>query len=124
VDGHLTPLNNQLASGQTVEIITAKHARPNVAWLHFLRTGKARSGVRNFLKNQREDQAHDLGKRMLEKAMADLGLALNKLSADNLKNGLTEMDIPDLATLYTDIGLGRRLAPLVARHFLASDEEL
>lgn len=124
VDGHLTPLNNQLVSGQTIEIITAKHARPNIAWLHFLRTGKARSGVRNYLKNQREDKARNLGKRMLEKAMADLGLALKKLAPEHLENGLSEMGEPDLETLYTDIGLGRRLAPLVARHFLASDEEL
>src|SRR5699024_1110820 len=101
-----------------------KHARPNIAWLHFLRTGKARSGVRNYLKNQREDKARDLGKRMLEKAMADLGLTLKKLAPEHLENGLSEMDEPDLETLYTDIGLGRRLAPLVARHFLASDEEL
>ena len=61
IEGHLAPLNSQLQSGQTVEIITAKHARPNAAWLHFLKTAKARSGVRNFLKNQREDKGQIQG---------------------------------------------------------------
>ncbi|WP_423823177.1 bifunctional (p)ppGpp synthetase/guanosine-3',5'-bis(diphosphate) 3'-pyrophosphohydrolase [Salinisphaera sp. SPP-AMP-43] len=121
VDGHLAPLNNQLESGQTVEIITAKHARPNAAWLHFLKTGKARSGVRNYLKNQRDDKARELGERLLEKALADLGLSLRRLSRTDIDRGLAEMGEASLPALYSAIGLGRRLAPLVARHFLASD---
>ena len=121
VDGHLAPLNNQLQSGQTVEIITAKHARPNAAWLHFLRTGKARSGVRSYLKNQREDKARELGERLLEKSLSDLGLSLRRLSRSDIDRGLAEMGEASLPALYAAIGLGRRLAPLVARHFLASD---
>ena len=121
VDGNLAPLNSQLESGQTVEVITAKHARPNAAWLHFLKTAKARNGVRNFLKNQREDKAQRLGERLLDKALADLGLSLRRLSRSDIDRGLAEMEEPSLPALYTSIGLGRRLAPLVARHFLASD---
>src|SRR5699024_12210642 len=55
-----SPLNSQLESGQTIDIVTARHARPNAAWLHFLKTAKARNGVRNYLKNQREDKAEQL----------------------------------------------------------------
>ena len=121
VDGHLAPLNSQLESGQTVEIITAKHARPNAAWLHFLKTAKARTGVRNFLKNQREDKAQRLGERLLDKSLSDLGMSLRRLSRSDIERGLAEMEEPSLPDLYTAIGLGRRLAPLVARHFLESD---
>lgn len=121
VDGHLAPLNNQLVSGQTVEIITAKHARPNAAWLHFLRTAKARSGVRNYLKNQRDDKARELGQRLLDKSLSDLGLSLRRLSRSDIDRGLAEMGEHSLPALYSAIGLGRRLAPLVARHFLSGD---
>lgn len=121
VDGHLAPLNSQLESGQTIEIITAKHARPNAAWLHFLKTAKARNGVRNFLKNQRSDKAQRLGQRLLEKSLTDLGLSLRRLSRTDIDRGLAEMEQPSLPALYTDIGLGNRLAPLVARHFLSAD---
>ncbi len=121
VDGHLVPLNSLLESGQTVDIITAKHARPNAAWLHFLKTAKARTGVRNFLKNQRADKARRLGQRLLNKSLADLGLSLRRLSKADIERGLAQMNEPSLPALYTAIGLGRRLAPLVARHFLASD---
>ncbi len=121
VDGHLAPLNNQLVSGQPIDVITARGARPNAAWLHFLKTAKARNGVRNYLKNQREDKAERLGQRLLAKSLADLGLSLRKLSKADIERGLMEMNAPDQSSLYTDIGLGRRLAPLVARHFLSSD---
>lgn len=124
IDGHLAPLNSQLVSGQTVDIITAKHARPNAAWLHFLKTGKARVGVRKFLKNQRADKAERLGQRLLDKALADLGLSLRKLSHNEINRGLAELNEPNLCNLYTDIGLGKRLSPLVARHFLTGDSPL
>lgn len=119
VDGHLAPLNSQLISGEMVEVITAKHARPNAAWLHFLRTAKARAGVRNYLKNQREDKAERLGERLLDKALRDIGLSLRKLSRSDIDHALAEMEERDLRTLFCNIGLGKRLAPLVARHFLA-----
>lgn len=119
VDGHLAPLNSQLESGQVVEVITARHARPNAAWLHFLRTAKARTGVRHYLKNQREDKAERLGQRLLDKALRELGIARKHLTDADIARGLTELEVSDLASLYTDIGLGRRLAPLVARHFLS-----
>ncbi|GAB3680945.1 RelA/SpoT family protein [Salinisphaera aquimarina] len=121
VDGHLAPLNSQLESGQTVDVITAKHARPNAAWLHFLKTAKARNGVRNFLKNQRADKAERLGQRLLDKSLSDLGLSLRRLSRTDIDRGLSEMDEPSLPALYAAIGLGKRLAPLVARHFLSGD---
>src|SRR5699024_126059 len=121
IDNHLAPLNSQLESGQTVDIITARHARPNAAWLHFLKTGKARTGVRKFLKNQRADKAERLGQRLLDKALTNLGLSLRKLSRADVDRGLAEMEVDDLRTLYAEIGLGNRLAPLVARHFLTTD---
>ena len=50
IDKALAPLSTVLQSGQTVEVVTAKHAKPNLAWLSFVVTGKARSAIRHFLK--------------------------------------------------------------------------
>src|SRR5699024_4653452 len=80
-----------------------------------------RTGVRKFLKNQRADKAERLGQRLLDKALGDLGLSLRKLARSDIDRGLAEMGEPNLRNLYTDIGLGQRLAPLVARHFLSGD---
>lgn len=121
VDGHLASLASVLISGQMVEIITARHARPNAAWLHFLRTSKARAGVLSYLKTLRADKAKSLGHRLLDKSLRDLGLSARKLKNENIAPVLAQLEVADMDALYVSIGLGQRLAPLVARHFLPDD---
>lgn len=122
LDGNLEPLNSQLGNGQTVQIITSKHARPNAAWLNFVKTAKARSAIRNYLRNQREDEAVRLGRRLLEIALRGLDLPATVLKDDSLVSGALEAyKCSDLEELYAAIGTGQRLATLVARHFLPQD---
>ncbi|HEX4871949.1 MAG TPA: bifunctional (p)ppGpp synthetase/guanosine-3',5'-bis(diphosphate) 3'-pyrophosphohydrolase [Nevskiaceae bacterium] len=118
IDHQLEPLNSPLKNGQTVEIITARHARPNAAWLNFVKTAKARTHIRNYLKNQREDEAIRLGRRLLEIALRDLKVAPGVLREDIAEPVLHTLGLKDLEELFVTIGTGERLAPLVARHFL------
>ena len=118
VEGHLEPLNTPLKNGQTIEIITSKHARPNAAWLNYVKTAKARMRIRAFLKDQREDEAIRLGRRLLEIALRDLQLPANTLNATNVAPVLKSYQLDEVEDLYASIGTGERLAPLVARHFL------
>jgi len=118
IDQHLEPLNTTLKNGQTVEIITANHARPNAAWLNFVKTAKARHRIRNYLKNQREDEAVRLGRRLLEKSMRELKVPLNALKGEIAAAVLKVYGLSELEPLYLSIGLGQRLAPLVARQFM------
>ncbi|MBI2383055.1 MAG: bifunctional (p)ppGpp synthetase/guanosine-3',5'-bis(diphosphate) 3'-pyrophosphohydrolase [Gammaproteobacteria bacterium] len=123
VDQHLEPLNAILGNGQTVEIITASHARPNAAWLNFVKTAKARHCIRNFLKNQRADEAIRLGRRLLEKSLRELKVPLAALKDATGQAVLASFGLKDMEALYASIGLGQRLAPLVARHFLPTDSQ-
>ncbi|MDP3857232.1 MAG: bifunctional (p)ppGpp synthetase/guanosine-3',5'-bis(diphosphate) 3'-pyrophosphohydrolase [Stagnimonas sp.] len=118
VDGHLEPLNTPLKNGQTVEIITSRHARPNAAWLNYVKTAKARSRIRAFLKEQREDEAIRLGRRLLEIALRELKLPPSVLTAKAAAPVLASYKLDELEDLFISIGTGERLAPLVARHFL------
>ncbi|MGH8528531.1 MAG: RelA/SpoT family protein [Nevskiales bacterium] len=118
VDQHLAPLSTPLENGQTVEIITARTAMPNPAWLFFVRTIKARNAIRHYLKNQQVEQAEDLGRRLLNKSLRELGVAVRKLRDEQVQRALRQMNLPSLGQLYVSIGLGQRLAPLAARHFL------
>ncbi|MGQ0622000.1 MAG: RelA/SpoT family protein [Panacagrimonas sp.] len=118
IDGSLEPLNTPLKSGQSIEVITARHARPNAAWLHFVKTAKARSHIRNFLKNQREDEAVRLGRRLLEIALRELKVPLSALREERAEAVLKSFALQDVEELYATIGTGERLAPLVARRFL------
>jgi RelA/SpoT family (p)ppGpp synthetase len=68
VNGELVPLRTDLRNGDRVEIITASHAKPNPGWLQYVRTGKARSNIRHFLKTMQYEESASLGERRLEPA--------------------------------------------------------
>lgn len=121
VDNRLSPLSLELANGQTIEIVTAPNTRPNPAWLSFVITSKARSSIRNFLKNQQHSEAIDLGRRLLEKALTTQGSSLAQVPEENLKKALTEYNFASLDNLLEDIGLGNRVPQLEAARLLPDD---
>jgi len=124
IDRRLVPLRTQLENGQTVEIITAPNGRPNPAWLNFVVTAKARANVRHYLKNLKHEDAVELGKRMLERALATLSLKLTRVPEAQLEAVVKEFKLADQAELFESIGLGHHLAPLVARRLMpARDTE-
>ena len=118
VDRRLTPLRTVLRNGQTVEIITAKGATPNPSWVNFVVTAKARSAIRHYLKGLRRTEAIALGSRLLSQALREFGLALEDVKPEVQRAALGELGMKDLDELYEKIGLGERLAPLVARRLL------
>ncbi|MBV9620125.1 MAG: bifunctional (p)ppGpp synthetase/guanosine-3',5'-bis(diphosphate) 3'-pyrophosphohydrolase [Gammaproteobacteria bacterium] len=120
VDRRLTPLRTVLRNGQTVEIISAKGASPNPSWVNFVVTAKARSAIRHYLKGLRRTEAIALGARLLTQALGEFSMQLEGVSAEVLGAALGELGMKDLDELYEKIGLGERLAPLVARRLLPS----
>ena len=123
VDRRLTPLRAVLRNGQTVEIITAKGAVPNPAWVGFVVTAKARSAIRHYLKGLRRTEAIALGQRLLTQALAESHLSFEDVAAEARAAVLGELGMQDMNELYEKIGLGERLAPLVARRLLPAAAE-
>ncbi len=110
----LVPLRTVLRNGDHVEILTSKWGRPNPSWLDYVITSKARAQIRQYLKNLKRDESVQLGERLLEKALADLQLDPAAL-ADTVKQDLLRaLKLKSWADLLADIGLGNRLAPVVA----------
>jgi GTP diphosphokinase / guanosine-3',5'-bis(diphosphate) 3'-diphosphatase len=114
IDRRLVPLKTALGNGETVEVITARGARPNPNWVNFVTTAKARNAIRAYLKNLRRDEAQELGRRLLSQALRPYSMSLRRLSKARTGSLLTELGLDDLATLYEQLGLGERLAPVVA----------
>ncbi len=114
IDGELTPLSEQLESGQKVEIISTEGAQPNPNWLNFVVTAKARSAIRHFLKNQQHDESVDLGKRLLDRALANHGTAYNQLKKSQIKRLLKETSAPTFEHVLQQIGLGNSMPFAVA----------
>ncbi|HEY0939075.1 MAG TPA: bifunctional GTP diphosphokinase/guanosine-3',5'-bis pyrophosphate 3'-pyrophosphohydrolase [Steroidobacter sp.] len=118
VDRRLVPLRTPLRNGQTVEIITAKGATPNPAWVNFVVTAKARAAIRHYLKGLKQSEAIELGKRMLGQALQELSLVLKKIPEERLQSVAAELNLKTPDELFEKIGLGERLAALVARRLL------
>jgi GTP pyrophosphokinase len=118
VDRRLTPLRTVLRNGQTVEIITAKGAMPNPSWVNFVVTAKARSAIRHYLKSLRRTEAIALGQRLLNQALGEFRVSLDDVTPEAQSAALGELGMKDLDEMYENIGLGERLAPLVARRLL------
>ena len=114
VDGKLVPLRTQLVSGQRVEIVTAKSSMPRPQWLEFVVTGKARTAIRAQLKHLQHEDAVQLGHRMLDRALEQLGTSLDQLPQERLDAYLVEARYPRLEELMADIALGNWMPAQVA----------
>ena len=118
LDKRLVPVSTKLLSGQTVEILTAKGANPNPAWLTFVSTAKARTNIRNWFKNQRNNESIQLGKRLLEKALSDLSVNLASINEESYNKILKELNFVSKEQLFSEIGVGNQIVPLIARKLL------
>jgi GTP pyrophosphokinase len=118
IDRRLVPLRTQIKNGTTVEIITAKSASPDPRWVNFVVTAKARYSVRQYLKNLQHGEARDLGRRLLNQSLRDAGSSLRKINRNRMKSMLDELSVNNANELFEQIGLGERLAPLVAKILL------
>ncbi len=119
----LVPLRTPLQNGQTVEIITSRGAKPNPTWLTFVRSAKARTAIRNHMKNLRSTESVDLGKRLLDKSLKDIGSSLRKVGKVRMGEALDELGLDSAEELYEQLGLGERLSPLTARLLIGAGEE-
>jgi len=115
VDGRLVPLRSKLASGQRVEIITARSAAPKPQWLEFVVSGRARTGIRHHLKHLQHEDAVQLGHRMLDRALEVLDCSLDRLPPKRLDTYLAEHKYPRLEALLVEIALGNRMPAQVAQ---------
>ena len=123
INRRLAPLSQALESGSTVEIVSAPGARPNPAWLNFVVTGKARTHIRHALKLQRRSESISLGERLLNKVLAGFNSHLDKLIPERVQAVLGEYRLEVIEDLLEDIGLGNRMAYVVARRLLAEGGE-
>ena len=122
INGDQAPLRTQLKNGDVVEVSTASDAAPNPAWLSFVRTARARSKIRHHLKTMAQNESELLGQILLAQALRAEGI--EKLpDEDEASQGLWDKLLrftgnKSRSELLTDIGLGKRIATIVAKRLL------
>ena len=121
INGEAAALRTELKSGDVVEVLTAPGARPNPGWLSLVRTGRARSKIRHYLKNMESEESRALGEKMLAQALRSEGLQMpsadpTDATAAALWQQLTRWSgNRHRGELLVDIGLGRKIAVIVAK---------
>lgn len=118
VNHELVSLPTVLTNGDHVEIIASDSATPTASWLSYTVTGKARATIRQFLKQQRRDDAIDLGKRLLARAIKTRRFGRKRLTDDQKHALLDSLGVANWDDLLNDIGLGKRLPSMVAKQLL------
>src|SRR5262249_36647128 len=118
INYELVPLRTELKNGDRVEVITAPHAHPNPAWLTYVKTAKARPQLRHFLKTVQAGESRQLGERLLGQALRALGAKLGDLQAERWAKLVRDTSARSREEILSDIGLGKRLAAIVARKLL------
>jgi len=123
INRRLAPLSTQLESGQTVEIITAKNAQPNVAWLSFAITGKARTNIRHYLKGKQRENAISIGYRLLTRSLNAFKTNIEDLTKEQIAQVLDNYQLASMDDLLESIGKGRHVGYLVARQLFPDYDE-
>jgi len=123
INGEQAALRSELNNGDVVEIITSPHAKPNPAWLGFVKTGRARSKIRHHLKTLALEESMALGERLLRQALRAEGIATLP-PFDGEHQGVWDKLLRFTGNrqreeLLTDIGLGKRIASMVGKKLAA-----
>jgi len=113
VDRKPYPMNQPLDSGQTIEVVTSKAARPNATWLNFVVTAKARLKIRAYLRSQEETQSKALGLRLLSHALGKV--KIEDLAQEKVDQVVKQIGYESFDDLITNIGLGNAMSIGVAR---------
>ena len=115
INGVLASLPSVLHNGDRVEIIRSANSWPTTTWLNYTVTAKARTQIRNYLKQQTQEDALKLGKRLLAGATKQRLFGRRKIPAKVQSQLLKELGLENWSELLVDIGLGKRLPDMVAR---------
>ena len=117
VNNNMVPLRTVLNTGDTIEVITSTKSNPNPAWLNFVVSGRARSGIRAWIKTMNRHDAVILGESLLNKALVSLlpkQLLLSEELRDQYLNQLAHKNTNFEDVLY-EVGMGRLLPVVVAK---------
>lgn len=124
VNGRMVPLKYELQTGDVVEVVTAKGHHPSKDWLNFVQTVKARSKIRQWIKEQEKQRSISLGREMCEKAFRKYKLNFNALAkSDEMEAAVSHFGFKTQDDLMASVGYGKT-TPLQVIRRIAPKEEM
>ena len=113
INGEEKPLTTELKNGDMVEILTADKAQPDPNWLNYVRSGRARAEIRQYLRTRGFKDSVALGETFLRKAAAEAGINFEMIPEEAWKTVVTENETKNRTALFADVGQGKLFAAAV-----------
>ena len=124
INGQVRDIDTKLSNGDMVEIATSSLSHPDPRWLGFVRSGKARAEVRQYLRSLDFDSAVKIGRKVLEEEAEAAHFSLDNVSDEIWNTVMKEHDVDSRASLYSLVGSGKASFVVVLHRLQAlSDEE-
>ena len=120
VNNKIVPLSSELCSGDSVEIITSPNQKPSIDWLKFVKSSRARSRIRRYLKEAQFEQSAKLGNELLERELARLKIKRDRSQLEDIAESFGHSDIE---SLYAAVGSGDISAQNVIRKLVPEDAD-
>ncbi len=118
IDGEEVPLRTHIPNGATIEIMTHPEAGPQPSWLNFSITARARSYIRNWLRQQKVTDQLELGRSLLQKALRDRHSSLELVGAETLQALLATLKMKETGELFVSIAQNDHCSRLLAQRLL------
>lgn len=118
INGEEKPLTTELKNGDMVEILTADKAQPDPNWLNYVRSGRARAEIRQYLRTRDFKDSVALGETFLRKAAAEAGINFEMIPEEAWKTVVTENETKNRTALFANVGQGKLFAAAVVTHLV------
>jgi GTP pyrophosphokinase len=115
INGNQLPLRTEIRNGDIIEVTTAPYSHPNPTWLTFVRTGRARAAIRHALKTKSLNESIQLGERLLLQSLRHQEIDLGLITESIWEKTLHWTGAKNRQEVLSDIALGRRSAPVLAK---------
>lgn len=107
VSGKIVPLRYVLKSGDTVEILTNPSHKPSKDWLGFVKTSKAKTKIRQWIKTEQRERSIELGKSLVEKELGKHDISYNKfLKSNEIQQITKDFGFDTTDDLFASVGYG------------------
>ncbi|MFH1729403.1 MAG: bifunctional (p)ppGpp synthetase/guanosine-3',5'-bis(diphosphate) 3'-pyrophosphohydrolase [Pseudomonadota bacterium] len=122
VNGRIVPLKYKLQNGETIEILTSEHQKPNKDWLSFVVTSKAKTKIRQVIKSEQRDRSKALGKEILDRELRKFSHSLPKLEkAGEINKIASQFKLTTQDEIYIALGYGKIQADSVVKKLYPED---
>jgi GTP pyrophosphokinase len=124
VNGKIVPLKHELETGDICEILTSKNQRPNKDWLSFVKTGRARTKIRNAVRAEQRERSRELGRELLDKELKKHGTNVRAVERNgDLLDAAKDAKFHNIDEMLADVGYGKTMPETIVNRIFPSEEK-